>query len=714
MGVTNTVNLDQVFRKVTSQQVAKLSSAAEEANYIAHQFRSAHLKENLPWSQMAVILRSPGSQVAALQRAFAVNNVPVEIDAMALSLADNPAIKPILTIAQIALKQIQLIPANWDQISELLQSPFAGADAIAIRQMRIALSKAERASHGESAKSSTELILDSLTSPSIAIEWEQATSLKRLNDLISSANKSLKSKGDISDLLWTIWSNAKNYEGEAISQSWRDAALAGGVNGAIADANLDAVVQLFEVARRFTERMPGAKPQLFINQLLGEKILSDAITATAQRNEVVKVLTVHSAKGQQWQFVALAGMQEGVWPNLKQRGSLLGSERLVEIFRHGISNPQALDAISASGLQEDEARLLNVATTRATDKLLITAVQQEDNEPSRYFIKFAGEDIEFTQPQRAITQTALVAELRKILSNTDDPTQQQFAARALKTLAENGARNADPKNWLGTLAISDESPVVQADEQLRISPSYLESFDQCGVKWMLERSGGRDSDSTAQVLGSAIHVLAAQFKENPKLTVDQLQERLKGAWSLIDMNQGWIKDYEYRRASTMLQKFFIWQVSNKNKLVDVERRFEFQLGSAKVTGSIDRLELTAENKFYIVDLKTGQSAISVEDAKKNKQLQVYQLAVVENGFEPKLQTNQVAGAELLFVGDQKTKTASTRQQQEIDADLVRSELIDSAKGMSAGIFTAKINERCRSCSLKLACPIQPQGRRVIE
>jgi ATP-dependent exoDNAse (exonuclease V) beta subunit len=663
---------------------------------------------------MAVILRSPGSQVAALQRAFAVNNVPVEIDAMALSLADNPAIKPILTIAQIALKQIQLIPANWDQISELLQSPFAGADAIAIRQMRIALSKAERASHGESAKSSTELILDSLTSPSIAIEWEQATSLKRLNDLISSANKSLKSKGDISDLLWTIWSNAKNYEGEAISQSWRDAALAGGVNGAIADANLDAVVQLFEVARRFTERMPGAKPQLFINQLLGEKILSDAITATAQRNEVVKVLTVHSAKGQQWQFVALAGMQEGVWPNLKQRGSLLGSERLVEIFRHGISNPQALDAISASGLQEDEARLLNVATTRATDKLLITAVQQEDNEPSRYFIKFAGEDIEFTQPQRAITQTALVAELRKILSNTDDPTQQQFAARALKTLAENGARNADPKNWLGTLAISDESPVVQADEQLRISPSYLESFDQCGVKWMLERSGGRDSDSTAQVLGSAIHVLAAQFKENPKLTVDQLQERLKGAWSLIDMNQGWIKDYEYRRASTMLHKFFIWQVSNKNKLVDVERRFEFQLGSAKVTGSIDRLELTAENKFYIVDLKTGQSAISVEDAKKNKQLQVYQLAVVENGFEPKLQTNQVAGAELLFVGDQKTKTASTRQQQEIDADLVRSELIDSAKGMSAGIFTAKINERCRSCSLKLACPIQPQGRRVIE
>jgi superfamily I DNA/RNA helicase/RecB family exonuclease len=714
LGITNQIKLGQSFRQIKKTSVAKLSSATEEANYIAHQFRSAHLKEGLAWSQMVVILRSPGSQVSALQRAFAINNVPVEIDALALSLADNPAIKPILTLAQIALKQISLIPANWEIIEELLHSEFAGADAISIRQMRIALSKAEKINKSSDAKTSTELILDALTAPTISIDWDQAAPLKRLNDLISLAVKSLRSKGDISDLLWAIWSNGKNYEGQLISKSWQASALNGGVTGAIADNNLDAVIQLFEVARRFSERMPGAAPQLFITQLLGEKILSDSITATAQRNEVVKVLTVHSAKGQEWQFVALAGMQEGVWPNLKQRGSLLGSERLVEIFRHGISNPQALDAISASGLMEDEDRLLNVASTRSTNQLLITAVQQEDNEPSRYFTKFAGEEIEFTKPQRSITQPALIAELRSILINANDEKEKEFAARALKTLAENGASAADPRNWLGTLETSDDTPVIKSDEQLRVSPSYLESFDECGVKWMLERSGGRDSDSTAQVLGSAIHVLAAQFKDNPQLSVDDLQDRLKGAWSLIDMNKGWIKDYEYRRASTMLHKFFTWQLARGNKLVDVERRFEFELGGAKVTGSIDRLELTSENKFYIVDLKTGQSAVSAEDAKTNKQLQVYQLAVVENGVDPKLDSNQVSGAELLFVGDQKVKSASVRAQSEIDADQVRAELLNSAQGMSAAIFTAKINDRCRTCSLKSSCPIQPQGRRVIE
>ena len=718
MGITNLIKLDQTFRKIKKTSVAKLSSATEEANYIAHKFRSAYLKDGIAWSQMAVILRSPGSQVSALQRAFANNNVPVEIDALALSLADNPAIKPILTIAQIALKQISLIPANWEIIEELLHSEFAGADAISIRQIRIALSKAEKLNQNNDAKTSTELILDALTAPTISISWDQAAPLKRLNDLISLASKAIKSNGDISDLLWAIWSNGKNYEGQLISQSWQDSALAGGTSGAIADNNLDAVIQLFEVARRFSERMPGAKPQLFISQLLGEKILSDSITASAQRNEVVKVLTVHSAKGQQWQFVALAGMQEGVWPNLKQRGSLLGSERLVEIFRHGISNPQQLDAISASGLIEDEDRLLNVAITRSTDQLLVTAVQQEDNEPSRYFNKFADEisdgEIEFTKPQRSITQPALIAELRGILINSKDEKEKVFAARALKTLSVNGSYAADPKNWLGTLEISQDAPVVAVDEQIRISPSYLESFDDCGIKWMLERSGGRDSDSTAQVLGTAIHVLAAQFKDNPELSVDDLQERLTAAWSLIDINKGWIKDYEYRRASEMLHKFFTWQLARGNKLVDVERRFEFNLGSAKITGSIDRLELTSENKFYIVDLKTGQSVVSVEDAKTNKQLQVYQLAVVENGFDPKLENNQVAGAELLFVGDQKGKSAAIRAQSEIDAEQVKSELIASAAGMSAATFTAKINDRCRTCSLKSSCPIQPQGRRVIE
>jgi superfamily I DNA/RNA helicase/RecB family exonuclease len=709
-GIKNIIKLPISFRIVKDKEVAMLSSASDEANYIAHQFRSAHLRQGVPWSQMAVILRSPGAQVGALQRAFAMNAIPVEIDAVALSLADNPAIKPIITLAQIALGQLKLIPSNWDQVEELLKSEFAGADAISIRQMRISLSKEQK---GDLTKSSTELILDALTAPTADLPWEQLTPLKRINDLLKDAKKVSSRSNDISDLLWSIWSNAKNYEGELISSNWQQQALSGGNRGAIADQNLDALITLFEVARRFSERLPGAKAGLFIDQLLGEKILSDSITASAQRGEVVQVMTVHSSKGLQWLYVALAGMQEGSWPNLKQRGSLLGSERLVEIFRHGISNPAQLDAISASGLAEDEKRLLNVATTRATEKLIITAVSQEDNQPSRYFEKFTPGEIEITQTARAITQPALVADLRRLASRASNKEDELFAQRMLKTLAVNGVNRAEPKNWIGYSPISTDLPVIKSDEVLRISPSSLESFTECSLKWLLEQSGGKDADSTAQVLGTAIHVIAAQLLEQPSLSLDQLEDKLKGAWSLIDMNKGWIKDYEYRRAATMLEKFYSWNLKNKNTLVGVEERFEFKLGNAVVSGSIDRIELTAENKYYIVDLKTGATAISYDKALDNKQLQSYQLAVVNDGFKEKLEHQEVAGAELVFVGDHKAKDAKPRPQEAVAASEVTAELTQIAQGMSDKSFVATINDRCRTCAVKSSCPIQIQGQAVI-
>jgi RecB family exonuclease len=345
--------------------------------------------------------------------------------------------------------------------------------------------------------------------------------------------------------------------------------------------------------------------------------------------------------------------------------------------------------------------------------VLITAVAHEDNQPSRYFEQLAPEDIKISYSQRAISQPALVAALRRMATyaNKEDA---DFAARALKTLASNGVRAADVKNWVGIKPASTDLPVITENEQLRISPSSLESFTECGLKWLLEQSGGKDADSTAQVLGSAIHVIAAQLKEQPDLTLEQLEAKLKGAWSLIDMNKGWIKDYEYRRAALMLKKFYGWHLSNENKLIGVEEKFEFKLGKAIVSGSIDRVELTTEGKYYIVDLKTGATPISKEDAQNNKQLQSYQLAVVKDGFKNKLEHQEVAGAQLIFVGDHKGKEAKPRTQDQVDVNAVSAQIEEIAIKMSDQRFAAIINERCRSCAVKTSCPIQPAGKSVIQ
>jgi superfamily I DNA/RNA helicase len=51
----------------------------------------------------------------------------------------------------------------------------------------------------------------------------------------------------------------------------------------------------------------------------------------ADRGEAVRILTAHAAKGLEWDVVAVAGVQEGLWPDLRLRGSVLGSEALVDV-----------------------------------------------------------------------------------------------------------------------------------------------------------------------------------------------------------------------------------------------------------------------------------------------------------------------------------------------------------------------------------------------
>ena len=689
--------------KTGSVEVHRFRSGAEEAAFIAHQCRSAHLREGISYSDMAVILRSPGVTASALRRAFSYVGVPVASELQAL--AGNPAIAPFLLLARVAIKAQ---PLNLDTAERLLMSEFGGADSISLRRIRRAMISARP--EGDD-RSGTQLLLDAISDGDVFIEG--ADSVIRVHALLEKARAVARNKSALADdLLWAIWDNAETSDGQKLSSAWRTQSLRPGVRGAAADRDLDAMMQLFESAARYSERFPQSGPAAFIAEIATEDIAGDVITAKGIRPDFVEILTVHSAKGRQWQLVAVAGLQEGIWPNLKTRSSLLGAERLVERQRNPDIPRDQLDVIAASGLMQDEERLFHVALTRATHSLFVTAVQRDDEEPSAFFetIEVLVNKTDLDEPvltdvPRPITAPALVAELRANLHG-DNAVE---AAALLKTMSTEGIYLADPEHWIGSLPISTDHAVIDSDKEVVVSPSGAEAFIECGVKWFLQNNGGTDGDSSAQVLGSAIHAFAAKMVQEPGTTREALIANLESSWRLIDSESGWVSASSLEGAVTMLKKFVDYHAKTSRTVIDAEMRFDVPLGRARIRGSVDRLEVEADGSLFIIDFKTGSSVISGKEAQSNLQLASYQVGIVEGGFT---QGTISAGAELVYLGTD-AGSATIRKQENIDIEATKEKLNEIAEGMGAATFFATINKRCKGCPVRKSCPVQSDGRTVI-
>jgi superfamily I DNA/RNA helicase/RecB family exonuclease len=697
------VRLATNHRGAPAKFAIEVKSESEEAQFIAYNIKRAHLIEGIAYSDMAIILRSQNTTATAIRRALGQSGIPVAGDREAI--ASSAALAPFLLLARVAAGNESL---TLDICERLLLSEFGGATTISLRRIRTALLKARDEEQDQ--RTGSQLIIDAIDKGDIAIE--ESAELLRLHTLLTQARAALRKKNSsIHDLLWAIWSQSHNSDNQLISQVWQRAALRGGSRGAAADRDLDAMVELFDSAARHIDRMPGAHPRIFLSEISQENIVTDVITAKGVRPDVVELLTVHSAKGLQYKRVFVAGIQEGVWPNLKQRSTLLGAERLVERIRHSEEMAQiAFDMMTAKSLAEDEKRLFDVATSRASDQLFISAVSREEDSPSSFFLDAleSGEFSEITfKDARPLTTNALVASLRRSLRGD----RADLAASLLATLSTSDVAVANPENWLGARPISTDAPLVGGDESVYISPSAAESFETCGLKWLLERNGGSNGDSTAQLLGSVIHEYARLKVEGSDITDEFLYQSLEKSWPLITDSTGWISAFQLQRAQKMLQRFAQYHRDATREVEGVELTFEFALGSAKVRGSVDRLEVDSDGKFYIVDFKTGK-AISKKEAAKNLQLACYQLAVVLNAFEKKFEQPAVSGSHLVFLGHD-TKDVATRERTPIDVEEVTNNLIEIAAAMSAPVFYAKKNEFCGFCPVKSSCPLHLEGRSVI-
>jgi len=688
-------------------RICVADTSAQEAAVVADTLRRAHLADGVPWGRMAVLVRSAQHQVPSLRRALAAAGVPVTVAGDELPLPDEPGVRPLLTLLRCVVRPDRL---DDETAAELLTGPLGRTDTLGLRKLRRALDGAT--------------LREALADPRCLhlVSDRVAAPARRIAALLEAGRGRLDGGGSAEDVLWAIW------DASGLADLWERQAE----HDPSADRDLDAVLALFESAGRFADDLPPGSPQLFLDSLSGQEIAGDTLAEQAVREDSVRVLTAHRSKGLEWDVVVVAGVQEEVWPDLRLRGSLLGADELADAAGSvagpgpastpGVAGQLSDVAVAARAarLLAEERRLFYVAATRARRLLVVTASggDEQDHRPSRFIAELAGDDIEIGRAGAAtrwLALPALVADLRRTAADPGRPGPlRDAAAGQLARLAAAGVRGADPRDWYALTRLSDSDPVVAAGERVRLSPSHVETFTRCGLRWLLESAVGAGRPDVLRHLGTVIHAAAQLIAEGESESA--VAARIDDIWHHLDFGSVWYGNRQRELAERMVRKFLDWHAANPRELLATEQSLRVRVGRVEITGRVDRLERDGEGRGVIVDLKTGGTAPREEELDRHPQLGVYQLAVLLGAFE-RLGVTEPGGAELVQVGKAGlTAKARVQHQRALAEDpdpAWAGELVAAvATGMAGPVYRARVNPGCRTCPVASCCPVQPDGAHV--
>lgn len=724
-------------------RVSTFDSDGAQASHIADIIIRKHVNDGVPWSDMAVIVRSAVATLPSIYRALVSAGVPVEVAQDEIPLHQDPAVAPLVMLLR-AVDDARFI--SPDIANTLLTGPLAKLDPIDLRRFGRCLRALDR-SEDRVPRPSQWLIAESLknleslarvTDPS---HKSVVDAVSKLGALINDARQAMRNGATPHEVLWQLWT------GTTWPETLQQQALGFGGTSQRAHRDLDAICALFDQASRFVSHRGTRDLTVFLDEIEAQQIPAEALADNDIRNDTVRLLTAHRSKGLQWPFVIVAAAQEELWPNLRVPQTLLQADR---IGHREVLMPQTAREILAS-----ERRLFYVAVTRAQQELLITAVETPNLENGSALSRFAvdimtalgiNEELQHIagRPPRPLNADGVVAVLRATLADEKaSPALKAAAGHRLAKLGQSGIpmfASALPENWWGLRPLTTNS--IAPTEPIHLSASTIKDIEQCPAKWYLEHEVQAKSDKgTSMLFGSVIHKIAEGIETGQlEADIEQIDAHLDRVWPGMGFETPWEKDYQRTQAHVVSQRLLAWLMSRGDVESIAESKLsvrthvtladptgETQSIEISLLGFADRIEFRADG-VVVFDYKTGKDPEKRLDLPKNLQLALYAFMIsngtyTRDGQQLSLDEDAtVQGAGLIQLRSEEGDAPGLPLVQQVgigDHDSKSKITLEERMAAAAQIirdenFVAKPDDfTCKYCSVRFLCPAQAEGRQVL-
>ena len=385
----------------------------------------------------------------------------------------------------------------------------------------------------------------------------------------------------------------------------------------------------------------------------------------------VQILTVHAAKGLEWQVVAVPHLSGRVFPSTAQRRTwltdaselppLLRGDR-ASVSEHGVPVLDTSDVNDRKALSDkldehkrsldqrqldEERRLLYVAVTRAEDTLLLSghhwgATEAKPRGPSDFLVEIKDvidRSAEAGTPCGVVEQWAPApadGERNPMRDGVIERNWPAVATAAGRAAVDRGAAlvdkamagtelaavpdvdglGADVDALLAERARTRTRPRAVLPPQLSVSALVDIGRDPDGAAARLQRRLPARPDPHA-LLGTAFHDWVQRFFRAERLfDLEDLPGAVDGELGRADADR-----------LAELQAAFALSPWSARTPLDVEVPFDMMIGDTVVRGRIDAVFADPGGGFTVVDWKTGDPPADQEVLENNAiQLGIYRLA----------------------------------------------------------------------------------------